>query len=401
VTTASNVPALNTTMRTTHRTTGSVRLAFLAAAATLLLACGSSSQGGGPTSTGDSGVGDAQVVASCTNEGQSCAGAACCEGLTCDPSTRQCMLPQGAGCGGTDCVDGLCEECSGGYCDELSKTCETDMLGYGESCSSENARCADGLVCDSVTVTCLLGYGVGCEGKSCAAPFTCDASNERCSDACSPMGGTCSGGGCCGGLACDADVGQCLPTLGTACSGLACASPYTCDQSTAACAANACASYGESCSGGCCFGLVCDSAANQCKIADGYPCGEKACAAPDTCSSIGLCATATCVAYGSPCGTEQGTCCGGLDCDSETRSCVMSNYFCGGRSCGYGSSCDAKTGICGACSSYGYACADAPCCNGLACDPVTGYCAVAYEQPCGSMGCAGSFNCDTSKGVCD
>lgn len=245
----------------------------------------------------------------------------------------------------------------------------------GEFCFADN-ECADALVCDWQTGTCSAGAPLG---QTCA--FT-DPANPvpgtesiRCAEglSCDPVGLTCVGGYCspganCGDIFNDSDCPEgylCVGNFATAptCqqpgdAGSPCSKPEDC--STGACDLNTetcielladgtpCGFNDECSSGFCSVGLCSPSAANgqPCPSLDPSECGD------GYCDSISDPLNPVCAAYAS----EGGACPNGNECDPEAMlSCVdgtcLMPPFADGTTCFDSSQCESQVCFMGVCSA--------------------------------------------------
>ncbi len=248
--------------------------------------------------------------------------------------------------------------------------------------------------------------------ETCAAPYTCLPSGV-CGTVCAIYGDPCAGNGtptrgCCGGLICDSHAQSCYIADGGSCIiGVEdCAYPYACLPSGTCGTGASCSPYAGPCATqSCCSGLSCYQQEQTCYVAEGGSCtGGETCAPPYTCLSTGICGGESCGAYNTSC-TTSSDCCGGLACESSVQYCwVADGYPCLGLTCASPDTC-LSSGYCGietaSCSSYGASCAyGVSCCSGFTCESSVQSCWVADGYPCGGgEACASPYTCKAS-GTC-
>jgi len=201
--------------------------------------------------------------------GGTCSSNAQCEtGLVCSGTT--CLEPYGGACtqagqlvaaGNAQCQSGLvCDNGTGG-----SNTCRE---GYGDSCSATQL-CVTGLVCDSVTAKCLLGYSTT---VTCASSTTCASTNNCCATGleCNPVATANPP---------NIPANRCIEGGGSACSGTSlCSASNNCCAEDEACVSGTChGKYGATCPAGSgatecdsvAIGggeLTCDGTINECLV---------------------------------------------------------------------------------------------------------------------------------------
>ena len=101
----------------------------------------------------------------CRAFGETCVGGSCCETLTCDRETHDCLTDRGFDCkGNDDCANGLI--CRDDVCQRPG--------GHGDVCD-EDADCGHSLLCDPIhDVCCSAPHGHCHHDHDCCADMTCD-----------------------------------------------------------------------------------------------------------------------------------------------------------------------------------------------------------------------------------
>ena len=274
-------------------------------------------------------VGAGLWLGDCARLGLSCVeppdggGAECWGPGSCDGGSSSCDGTVVVGCNGgvpsrMDCAQSsTLQRCQSGSCIETGNQCT--VANDFSTCDGTQVKfCQDGTYRE---VDCAaLGFH-GCQAGACATASTSNGGG------CAAFGAGCQSGGCCSGLTCDPNSRACRVSYGLSCSGATdlCAAPYSCLPSGVCGSSSTCDAYGLGCAAGaCCSGLSCDSTANACYVANGYPCAGQSCAAPYSCLSSGLCGTPpACLPQNSPCTTGGQACCTGYSCTKSTG-----RYYC-------------------------------------------------------------------------
>lgn len=368
--------------------------------------------------------------------------AGACAGLLAGVDPRGFGLGEGRQCTSEPCAPGL--DCAPAWVSRTAaeRRCEAcrKRPGEGEACTSADAGCAPGLVCQArLTVkTCVPPLE---DGAACSAPFQCaSGSCDPVSFKCAPrkaVGEACQRAEECASGRCDLGTTR---TCAQGCrSSAACPAGQWCEVSTSACrplgqdgaqcaahaqcesglcgAAGACAAApptGAACARheDCAVGAWCSPRGCETQRGAGAECeSSAACAPPHSCRQ-GTCQRADFACRPAPLGEScrgLGVCDGSAYCDGASLTCLpkkVAGAGCAGAlECVAGSTC--VGGVCGAPLGAGAACAAMEeCAQDLRCEPDpaagTPRCVAAPTGlPCGAAApCPASHFC-ASTGRCE